>query len=323
MLASTAALQLALGDGAWWSVAIPAALSLLAGAGAMLSERARRDVARTCGAELALEREQVRSLVERDGLKDEFLAAVNHELRTPLTSILGFAITLLDRHDLPGEQREQMLRTLVEEAEHLEEILSNMLDLDRLSHGKEVLRPQLVDAGEIVRRTAAQLERRTQRAVQVAVPGPIPVRVDPAKVERIVQNLLANAAKYTPAGSPIIVAAWSEDGGMMLNVEDSGPGIPEDERAAVFEPFRRGRDAQRAATGTGLGLSIVDRFCQLHGGRAWVEEAPTGGCSFRVHLPSVPDPAGLASAAVSGAPELLEGRLHECTDRAARPLHAM
>jgi two-component system, OmpR family, sensor histidine kinase RstB len=108
--------------------------------------------------------------------------------------------------------------------------------------------------------------------------------LDAAKVERILENLLSNTTRHTDAGTRVWVRVWRETDGVMIAVEDDGPGVPEHLRADVFEPFRRGERPQ-AAPGVGIGLSLVARFSEMHGGRAWVEERDGGGASFRVFLP--------------------------------------
>jgi two-component system OmpR family sensor kinase len=113
------------------------------------------------------------------------------------------------------------------------------------------------------------------------------VPIDAAKLERIVENLLANTARHTPPDATVWVATRPENGGVLLLVEDDGPGIPEHLREIVFEPFRQGSDGVHAP-GLGVGLALVQRFAELHGGRAWVEEREGGGASFRVWLPALP-----------------------------------
>jgi NtrC-family two-component system sensor histidine kinase KinB len=115
--------------------------------------------------------------------------------------------------------------------------------------------------------------------------------VDAAKVERIVENLLMNAARHTSSGRTIWLRVERGADGVLIAVEDDGEGVPEELRQAIFEPFRQGSTAAPHAPGTGIGLSLVARFSQLHGGRAWVQEREGGGASFRVFLPNGPGDA--------------------------------
>jgi signal transduction histidine kinase len=117
---------------------------------------------------------------------------------------------------------------------------------------------------------------------------PVVVPIDAAKVERIVENLLANTVRHTPSDANVWVSVRPsvDPAGVELAVEDDGSGVPEDLRDTIFEPFRQGPDAPRHSPGVGVGLTLVRRFAELHGGRAWVQERTGGGASFRVVLPS-------------------------------------
>jgi PAS domain S-box-containing protein len=216
-----------------------------------------------------------------DELRDTILATVSHELRTPLTAITGFAVTLKERgDDLPPELRADIIETLTAEARRLESLLADLLDLDRLRHG--LLEPSFrdTDIGELVSHVAAGY--RHSGALDVHTTCVI-AAVDPPKVERMVENLLVNAFKHTPPGTAVSLRV--EDGGedVLVAVDDRGPGVPAAQRESVFEIFSRGDGA--TAPGTGVGLSLVARFAELHGGRAWVEDNPGGGASFRLTLP--------------------------------------
>ena len=123
------------------------------------------------------------------------------------------------------------------------------------------------------------------------VAEPVVARVDAAKVERIVENLLVNADRHTTPDTPVWVRVVRRDEGVLLTVEDAGGGVPQELRAALFEPFRQGPAAAAHAPGVGIGLSLVARFAELHGGRAWVQDRPGGGASFQVLLPDHADPA--------------------------------
>jgi signal transduction histidine kinase len=128
-------------------------------------------------------------------------------------------------------------------------------------------------------------------------------QVDPAKVERIVENLLANAHRHTTPDTPVWVKLARQDQGVLIAVEDAGGGVPPELRAALFEPFHQGPEAPTHAPGVGIGLTLVARFAELHGGRAWVEERPGGGSSFRVLLPDPP----AAAEATALPPERRDG----------------
>jgi signal transduction histidine kinase len=124
----------------------------------------------------------------------------------------------------------------------------------------------------------------------------VDVVADPAKLERIVENLLSNAGKYSPQNGRIWVRFWRDDIGITIAIEDEGVGVPDDLKASVFEPFMRVGVGSEHAPGTGIGLSLVSQFALIHRGRAWVEDRPGGGASFRVFLPQAKVPA----AAVGG-----------------------
>jgi PAS domain S-box-containing protein len=252
-------------------------------------------------AALQSEHEAVERLRALDEMKDMFLHAVSHELRTPLTSILGIALTL-DQDELqmsPDEQRD-LRRRLATNARKLGSMLSNLLDLERLKRGVVEASLEPTDVRELVHRMVAEADFLSGRDVRVQA-DPIIATIDEAKVERIVENLLVNAGKHTPPGTPIWVDVIEDDGGLLIIVEDAGPGVPFSLREAIFEPFRRGLDPQ-PSPGSGIGLSLVARFAELHGGRAWVEPREGCGASFRVWLPCADLPTTDSSTSSSIEP---------------------
>jgi PAS domain S-box-containing protein len=214
-----------------------------------------------------------------DALRDTILASVSHELRTPLTSILGFSLTLEEREaELDPARRREIIAHLAEQAQRLSRLLTDLLDLDRLRLGALTSTFAATDVAELVARVTS--------AHGVAVHSePVVAEVDPAKVERIVENLLANARKHTPEGTDVHVRVARQDGGVLIAVDDRGPGVGDADREAVFEMFSRGGDLPASVPGAGVGLALVAQFTALHGGRAWVEDNPGGGASFRVFLP--------------------------------------
>jgi signal transduction histidine kinase len=222
-------------------------------------------------------------------LREGLLSSVSHEMRTPLTSIVGFARTLNDKLDhLPRERVREMLAAQLVEAERLERLLRDLLDVDRLRRG--VIDPHRsdVDVAELLARVVASFPDQASRIVVEA--ERVRAKVDTAQLERIVEHLIGNARKYAPA-STLWVRARREDGGVLLEVEDDGPGIPDELKRRVFEPFVRENRYHRHAPGTGVGLSLVERFAALHGGRAWVEDRCGGGSLFKVLLPDTAEEA--------------------------------
>jgi PAS domain S-box-containing protein len=232
--------------------------------------------------ELSSALERLRAL---DRLKNTLLHTLSHDLKSPLTAILGAASTL-ERlgEDLTPDERHGLLRTLELRSKGMHTLLSDLLDLDRLDQGIIEPRRFPVDLAELVTRMVEDAgEVLGARAVEIDA-EPITVAVDSSKVERIVENLLTNAARHTPATSTIWVRVLRESEGATIAVEDDGPGVPDELKAEIFEAFHRGPSAGEVP-GTGIGLSLVARFAELHGGRAWVEDRPGGGASFRVSLP--------------------------------------
>jgi len=234
---------------------------------------------------LHIERQATERLRALDELKNTFLHAVSHELRTPLAAVLGFAITLeREEVQLPAPERKDIVRRLAANARKLDQLLSDLLDLDRLDRGILEPRRKPTDVAALVRRVVENSEVLGTRPVRVQAQLVV-TPVDAPKVERIVENLLVNAGRHTPPDCTIWVKVTSHDGGALITVEDEGQGVPKDLQETIFEPFRQGPSAPAHSPGVGIGLSLVARFAELHGGRAWVEDRPGGGASFNVFLP--------------------------------------
>ncbi len=245
----------------------------------------------------ALERERAATarLREIDEMKNTFLQAVSHDLRTPLTAILGMALTLdgPEGRVRPEEQRELAARIAVN-ARKLDRLLGDLLDVDRLARGVVEPRRQPTDVGELIERVVREADVRG-RAIEVDADGVV-ASIDGPKVERIVENLIVNADRHTPPGGRVWIRAAHTPGGLLISVDDEGEGVPDDLKEAVFEPFQRGASNDRP--GSGIGLALVAGFAHLHGGRAWVQDRPGGGASFRVVLP---DPS-VGTGALAGSP---------------------
>jgi PAS domain S-box-containing protein len=252
-----------------------------------------RDVTRQWNEEIALRRalqqqaaaaEDLRHL---DEMKSMFLRAVSHELRTPLTAVLGAAITLRRRHELAEEQVEALLEAIRRQATRLGGLLEDLLDVDRLSRGIVEPERSSVDVLALVRRVVAMADD-TGRPVTVDGQAVV-VDVDGPKVERIVDNLVRNAVTHTPAGTRVRVEVRPTRAGVVISVEDDGPGVPVELRDRIFEPFAQGASTREAPSpGTGIGLALVSKLAELHGGNVRVEQPDGGGARFVVTLPSSP-----------------------------------
>jgi K+-sensing histidine kinase KdpD len=221
-----------------------------------------------------------------DEMKNTFLDAVSHELRTPLAAVLGIALTL-GREDVPLSDAEtrDLLDRLTANAKKLDRLLSDLLDLDRLARGIVEPKRRPTDLGELVQAVVESSELFGRREVHAEIASVV-VAVDAAKVERIVENLLANTARHTPEGGTVWLRVSPEAGGVLIAVEDEGAGVPDELKEVIFEPFRQGPQRSQHSPGVGIGLSLVARFAELHGGQAWVEDRPGGGAAFRVFLPA-------------------------------------
>jgi PAS domain S-box-containing protein len=236
-------------------------------------------------AALDTERQAAERLRALDEMKNDFLNAVSHELRTPLAGVLGNARTLQRLGtDLAAKDQQDLLTAIVTNAHRVERLLDDLLDVDRLTRGAAMVERSPVDLGDLVASVVSHVSPNNHNFH--VDPGHARAELDVPKVERIVENLLSNAVRHTPSGTSVWVRFEEGADGVLLVVEDDGPGVPPELRRSIFEPFQRGGDGPTSPPGLGIGLSLVARFAELHLGRAWVEERAGGGASFRVFLPS-------------------------------------
>ncbi|HEX6844624.1 MAG TPA: ATP-binding protein [Actinomycetota bacterium] len=235
------------------------------------------------GRELADRTVLSEDLREQNDLKNTLLHAVSHDLRGPLAGILGAMQTIRrgEQLGLTDEQRDELYGVVEQAGAKGARLVDDLLDLDRLERGTLTIERRPTDIGAIATRLTRELPTLQGRPVFVDA-EPVTVDVDTARVERVIENLLNNAARHTPPGTPIHVVLRARRDGVDLSVEDEGPGVPKDIREEIFEPFRQGADARG---GVGIGLSLVQRFAEIHGGAARVEDRPGGGARFVVHLP--------------------------------------
>lgn len=225
--------------------------------------------------------EQLRAL---DAMKDTFLQNISHELRTPLTAILGFSRLLADpRRGLsPGDTRAFHTRIL-SNAQRLQRLLDDLLDIDRFTRGHLEPDRQPTDLTALIERVLDEVELG-DHAVELDL-EPITMDLDAPWIERLVANLLRNIVRHTPPDTRMWVRTRATTEGVELVVDDDGPGIPEADRQRVIEPFQQGTEtASSAQPGTGVGLSLVHRFAQLHGGELTITDSPAAGSRMTVTL---------------------------------------
>jgi len=229
--------------------------------------------------------EQLRAL---NALRTRFFANVSHELRTPLALIIGPTEKLLGEPAVAEAQRRD-LEVVLRNARTLLKHVNDLLDVAKLDAGKMTVDWARVDLSTLARLIAGHFEALADdKAVRFTVDAPpsLVAEVDPAKVQRVAFNLLSNAFKFTPDGGIVRFTLRAVGGRVVVEVADSGPGVPPPQRAQVFERFEQlDGDAARRFGGTGLGLTITKEFVELHGGTVAVAEAPEGGALFTVELP--------------------------------------
>jgi two-component system sensor histidine kinase KdpD len=231
------------------------------------------------------ERAQVRAETER--LRNSLLSSVSHDLRTPLASITGAASTLLDNDGrLDAGTRRDLLEALHEEADRLNRLVQNLLEMTRLESGALQLHTEWHSVEEVVGAALGHFGKAlARRGVTTRVPADLPlVPMDDVLIEQVLINLIDNALKYTPAASPIDVSAQDIGGAVLIEVADHGPGLPPGEEHQIFEKFHR-TDAAPTVRGAGLGLAICQGIVLAHGGRIWAENRPGGGATLRFTLP--------------------------------------
>lgn len=234
--------------------------------------------------------------VEAEELRNALLSSVSHDLRTPLAVITGTASTLVDDRLAP-EVRRELAESIVGEAERLERLVRNLLDMTRLEAGAVRIEREWQSVEEVVGAALGRMGRALDdRPVETRLAPDLPLLAfDAVLVEQLLVNLLENAMKYTPPGSPIAIAARVEEGAVEVSVADRGPGIPEGEEERVFEKFQRGRGQAPRGGGVGLGLAICRAIVDAHGGRIGASRREGGGAVFAFTLPIEGEPPALSA----------------------------
>lgn len=249
-----------------------------------LGEQTRRQHGAAKKRELQMETERLRS---------SLLSAVSHDLRTPLAAILGAGTELLEEgRKLSESEHDGLVESIVEEAERLDELVTNLLDVARLDGGAVVVRKRAEPLDEVVEAALSRLQGRLgDRAVRSRIPEEIPmVPMEAVLVQHVLVNLLENALRHAPGDSPIEIEASATTGLVTVEVRDRGPGIGTDDADHLFDRFQRGTLANRRDGGMGLGLTICREIVRAHGGRISIENREGGGAVVRFVLPLDAEP---------------------------------
>lgn len=226
-----------------------------------------------------------------ENMRRDFVANVSHELKTPVTSIKGFCETLLDEPSPEPEEQKRFLMIINKQTNRLENIINDLLALSRLEEENRTGNLEMVELSlyQLLDRVARDLESRNPEAagrLEIRCPEDLRAPINAPLLEQAVGNLIDNALKYSPDGSPTLVSCEKMEDGIALNVIDQGPGIQAEHLPRLFERFYRVDKARsRRIGGTGLGLAIVKHITQIHGGQATVESQPGQGSTFTLKLP--------------------------------------
>jgi two-component system, OmpR family, sensor histidine kinase KdpD len=266
--------------------------------GAQVSETALHAIGNLTA--ITLERARAQDIATRaeaarqsEELKSTMLDALAHEFKTPLTPIKAAVTSMLSDTDMSPEHQE-LLRIVDEETDRLNSMLTEAVQMTRIEAGKLHLHRSAQSLGRIV---AAQLDRLRERIegrdVEVAIPDSLPqVSADPEFIGIVIVQLLSNALRYTPPGTPLTVRATVEGAEVIFSLGDCGSGISEKEQRKIFDKFYRGRDQRERIPGTGMGLTVAREIVRAHNGRIWVESEPGKGAKFSFSLPCSPREAG-------------------------------
>jgi two-component system sensor histidine kinase KdpD len=237
--------------------------------------------------QLADKANQAQLLRETEKLQTALLNSISHNLRTPLAAVTGALSSLRDDDQmLDADARRELLNTAWEEAERLNHLVGNLLNMTRLEAGAMKLALETYDVQDLVGVTLNQMANRLRhRQLVMDVPSTLPpVSIDLVLAAQALVNLVDNAVKYSPADTSIGIRAYADQGQVVIEVSDQGVGVPSDELERIFDKFYRIQQASDTS-GTGLGLSISKGIVELHGGRIWASNRPGGGTTFAMALP--------------------------------------
>ncbi len=231
-------------------------------------------------------------LEEMERMRNEFLATVSHELRTPLTVIKGSTATVLSASTpFPPDETRRFFQTIDRQADLLNDLVSNLLDVTKIEAGALLFTPKPTDMADLINEAAGAFVRSgAGNHVEVDLPPQLPpVRADSQRATQVLNNLLSNASKYSPASSKIEITASLNESHVAVSVTDEGRGLPPDQMGNLFKNFSRldARDGEENVEGHGLGLSICKGIVEAHGGRIWAESDGEGrGARFTFTIPT-------------------------------------
>jgi two-component system sensor histidine kinase KdpD len=231
-------------------------------------------------------RTEIKRLETLDGRKTELLGTVAHELRAPIQATLGFVDTVLTHWDRMSEQqRKDLLRRVLTNAEEQAHLVDSLLDFSRLESDDLPMSAQRRDLADQIHSPLRNLGPIfDDHRIHVVVPPGLEVFVDHEVLATVLTNLLGNAVKFSPKGSTITITAVRREDAAVVSISDEGPGIDQEERLRIFEPFHQG-GAKANGGGAGLGLALVRRRVELLGGRIWIDKSPGPGATFSFTLP--------------------------------------
>ncbi len=234
---------------------------------------------------LAKEVHEERLKAEGEHVRNTFLSSVSHDLRSPLAVVAGAASTLLEKDaSLDRPARMELLHTIHEEADRLERIIRNVLNLTRLESGQIAVRKEWQPLEEIFGVILNRYsDRLAERHLELKIPPDLPLfPFDTLLMEQVLSNLMENALRHTPNGTPVDITVTPQKSAVMIEIADRGPGIPVHEEEAIFTKFTRSTNTRM---GTGIGLSICRAIIEAHGGRIWTENRTGGGAIFKFVIP--------------------------------------
>jgi signal transduction histidine kinase len=230
-------------------------------------------------------------LISNISEKQEFLSALSHELQTPLTALIASAGLLAEELEKePSNSRFRLIQNVLHSASNLQNRLAELLDLSQAKTAHFRIRRKAVDFSALARKVAEEfspLMKEKGQSLVMKVPATVIVTADEQRLEQILLNLISNAIKFTPRGGQITFMAKEDKADLIVEVQDTGPGIPREEQLKLFRPYYRVPADRHRFPGLGLGLAITKQLVELHSGKIWVESEPGKGSTFAFSLPLV------------------------------------